>query len=67
MPSLGRAEQLQLKLNDPELLLLFKLLGVGFLGSGLYWFGLLGTGAGIYIARLDVDVGLLPQFSEVGA
>src|SRR6266571_539726 len=55
----------QPQLEYAQLLLLFQVLGAGFLGGRLDWLGLLCAGSCVNVAGLDVDEGLFPQLGQV--
>src|SRR5690348_10083007 len=62
------ANDAQLKLDHAQLFLLFfEFLCIRSFGSGFNWLGLVGAGAAIEVARLDIDEGFLAQLGQVSA
>src|SRR5882672_4321857 len=55
----------QPNLKYAQLLFLFQVLGVRFLGGGFHWLGLFRAGAGVDVSRLDIDESFFPQFCQI--
>src|SRR5580692_872474 len=59
------AVQAKLNLKQAQFFLLFKFLGVGIFGRGFYRLGLVGAGARVFVAGIDVNKCILAQFGEI--